>query len=289
MSKERILSLPCWGSGVELEELPGGITNRNYKVSCSAGKRMARVCEDRKVLGIDRPNERACQAAAASIGVAPAIVYHEEGVLVSEYIEGRTLEDSDVKEEATLERLARLLRGLHESRAELRGELLYFCPFQTIRTYVGNAKELGAVLPDQLGAILEDLDGLAGELEPFRPALCHNDVLAANILDDGTSLWLVDWEYGGMGNPLFDLAGVSGNCGLGPGEERLLLAAYFGGEDPAAARQVSILKAVSLLRETLWAVIQTEASDIDFDYAAYAAELFEAYRRAREELNRGSG
>ena len=129
MSKERILSLPCWGSGVELEELPGGITNRNYKVSCSAGKRMARVCEDRKVLGIDRANERACQAAAASIGIAPAIVYHEEGVLVSEFVEGRTLEDPDVKEDETLERLALLLRGLHESRSELRGELLYFCPF----------------------------------------------------------------------------------------------------------------------------------------------------------------
>ena len=287
MSKERILSLPCWGSGVELEELSGGITNRNYKVSCSAGKRMARVCEDRRVLGIDRANERACQAAAASIGIAPAIVYHEEGVLVSEFVEGRTLKDSDVKEDEILERLARLLRELHESRSELRGELLYFCPFQTIRTYVGNAKELGAVLPDQLDVILADLDGLSGELEPFRPALCHNDVLAANLIDDGTALWLVDWEYGGMGNPLFDLAGVSGNCGLGPREEGLLLAAYFGGENPAAARQVSILKSVSLLRETLWALIQTVVSDIEFDYAAYAGELFEAYRLAREEL-RGS-
>ena len=127
---------------------------------------MARVCEDRKVLGIDRANERACQAAAASIGIAPAIVYHEEGVLVSEFVEGRTLEDPDVKEDETLERLALLLRGLHESRSELRGELLYFCPFQTIRTYVGNAKELGAVLPDQLDAILEDLDGLSEALAP---------------------------------------------------------------------------------------------------------------------------
>ena len=285
MSKERILSLPCWDSSVELEELPGGITNRNYKVVSAAGNRMARVCEDHRVLGIDRRNEVACQGAAAALGIAPEIVYHEEGILVSEFIEAQTLADSDVREAAALRRLAQVLRHLHGSRDSLSGEMLYFCPFQTIRTYVGNARELGARLPETIDSVLEDMIWLSEEISPFRPALCHNDVLAANILDDGDRLWLVDWEYGGMGNPLFDLAGVCGNCGLEREEEVLLLSAYFGREDAAVAREVRILKAVSLLRETLWAVIQTIASDIDFDYVTYAAELFEAYSRARQDLN----
>ena len=285
MSKERILSLPCWDSSVELEELPGGITNRNYKVVSAAGNRMARVCEDHRVLGIDRRNEVACQGAAAALGIAPEIVYHEEGILVSEFIEAQTLADSDVREAAALRRLAQVLRHLHGSRDSLSGEMLYFCPFQTVRTYVGNARELGAHLPETIDSVLEDMIWLSEEISPFRPALCHNDVLAANILDDGDRLWLVDWEYGGMGNPLFDLAGVCGNCGLEREEEVLLLSAYFGREDAAVAREVRILKAVSLLRETLWAVIQTIASDIDFDYVTYAAELFEAYRRARQDLN----
>ena len=146
-------------------------------------------------------------------------------------------------------------------------------------------RELGARLPETIDSVLEDMSWLSEEISPFRPALCHNDVLAANILDDGDRLWLVDWEYGGMGNPLFDLAGVCGNCGLEREEEVLLLSAYFGREDAAVAREVRILKAVSLLRETLWAVIQTVASDIDFDYVSYAAELFEAYSRARQDLN----
>ena len=285
MSKERILSLPCWDSSVELEELPGGITNRNYKVVSAAGNRMARVCEDHRVLGIDRRNEGACQGAAAALGIAPEIVYHEEGILVSEFIEAQTLADSDVREAAALRRLAQVLRHLHGSRDSLSGEMLYFCPFQTVRTYVGNARELGARLPETIDSVLEDMIWLSEEISPFRPALCHNDVLAANILDDGDRLWLVDWEYGGMGNPLFDLAGVCGNCGLEREEEVLLLSAYFGREDAAVAREVRILKAVSLLRETLWAVIQTIASDIDFDYVTYAAELFEAYSRARQDLN----
>ena len=285
MSKERILSLPCWDSSVELEELPGGITNRNYKVVSAAGNRMARVCEDHRVLGIDRRNEVACQGAAAALGIAPEIVYHEEGILVSEFIEAQTLADSDVREAAALRRLAQVLRHLHGSRDSLSGEMLYFCPFQTVRTYVGNARELGAHLPETIDSVLEDMIWLSEEISPFRPALCHNDVLAANILDDGDRLWLVDWEYGGMGNPLFDLAGVCGNCGLEREEEVLLLSAYFGREDAAVAREVRILKAVSLLRETLWAVIQTVASDIDFDYVSYAAALFEAYSRARQDLN----
>ena len=285
MSKERILSLPCWDSSVELEELPGGITNRNYKVVSAAGNRMARVCEDHRVLGIDRRNEVACQGAAAALGIAPEIVYHEEGILVSEFIEAQTLADSDVREAAALRRLAQVLRHLHGSRDSLSGEMLYFCPFQTVRTYVGNARELGARLPETIDSVLEDMIWLSEEISPFRPALCHNDVLAANILDDGDRLWLVDWEYGGMGNPLFDLAGVCGNCGLEREEEVRLLSAYFGREDAAVAREVRILKAVSLLRETLWAVIQTIASDIDFDYVTYAAELFEAYSRARQDLN----
>ena len=91
-----------------------------------------------------------------------------------------------------------------------------------------------------------------------------------------------------MGNPLFDLAGVCGNCSLEPGQETLLLSAYFGREDPEVAREVRILKAVSLLRETLWALIQTVVSEIEFDYTAYAAELFEAYSHAREQLNEAS-
>ena len=285
MSKDRILSLPCWDSSVELEELPGGITNRNYKVVSATGNRMARVCEDHRVLGIDRRNEVACQGAAAALGIAPGIVYQEEGILVSEFIEALTLADSDVREAAMLRRLAQVLRHLHGARDSLSGELLYFCPFQTIRTYAGNARELGARLPETIDSVLEDMIWLSEEISPFRPALCHNDVLAANILDDGDRLWLVDWEYGGMGNPLFDLAGVCGNCGLEREEEVLLLSAYFGREDAAVAREVRILKAVSLLRETLWAVIQTIASDIDFDYVTYAAELFEAYSRARQDLN----
>src|SRR5205823_3331421 len=107
---------------------------------------------------------------------------------------------------------------------------------------------------------------LAGRVRPFTPTLCHNDLLAANILDDGRRIWLVDWEYAGVGHPLFDLAGVSGNCGFTPAMDLALLRAYRGHLRRRDLRELGILKAMSLLREALWAVIQAVASDIDFDY-----------------------
>jgi thiamine kinase-like enzyme len=117
--------------------------------------------------------------------------------------------------------------------------------------------------------------------------LCHNDLLPANILDDGNELWLVDWEYAGIGNPLFDLAGVSSNARLSDEAEAALLEAYAGPVDPRIRREVRILKTVSLLREALWSVIQTVTSRIEFDYERYTAANLAAYEEARRRLPAG--
>ena len=96
--------------------------------------------------------------------------------------------------------------------------VLYFCPFQTIRTY-RTAASLNAQLPDDVEYLLEDASQLAHRIGPFRPVLCHNDLLPANMIMSAGRLWLVDWEYAGMGHPLFDLASVSANAGLSDDEE----------------------------------------------------------------------
>jgi thiamine kinase-like enzyme len=153
-----------------------------------------------------------------------------------------------------------------------------------VRTYAGTAKKLGAELPDDLDAILDDTRALSSRVAPFRPLLCHNDVMPANLIDDGARLWLVDWEYGGMGHPLFDLANASVNAAFGDADDEALLEAYRGEVDPAELALVRIFKAASLLREALWSMIQTVASDIDFDYRRYAADNLEAYRQARSRL-----
>lgn len=280
---ERVKSLPCWSGSIEVEPLEGGITNRNYVIRDGERIYVTRICEELQHLGIDRRNEAAAQKAAHACGVAPAVVHQEQGILVSDFLSGKTCTNDDLKDPGRLARFAAVLRTLHQSWDRLSGEMLYFSPFQTVRTYTTTARSLGARLPDDIDRYLEDSRELAHHMSPFLPVLCHNDILAANVLDDGEEMQLVDWEYAGMGNPLFDLASVSANCGLGDVLEASLLAAY-GARGERSLLEVRILKTVSLLREALWAYIQTVASDLDFDYQKYASDNLEAYRKARAEL-----
>lgn len=282
---QRLRALDFWPGPITIDPLPGGITNHNYRIRSDGRTYVARLSVERPLLGIDRRNEVLCQRAGHEFGVAPEVVHHEEGVLVSAYLDARTLDAQGVRDPTFFPRLARVLRALHDCWDRLSGELLYFSAFQTVRTYARNAKGLNAELPRDLDALLEDARVLAGRMAPFTPVLCHNDLLAANILDDGKNVWLVDWEYAGVGHPLFDLAGVSGNCSFSEEAEKAFLEAYRGRLDPGDLRELRTLKAMSLLREALWAVIQTVASDLTFDYHKYAADNFAAYREARASLD----
>lgn len=274
---------------LEVEPIPGGITNQNYVVRIEpepGPAYVARLGEDRPILGVDRRNEVTCHRAAGDLGLAPELVHHEPGLMVTRFIPGRTLGDADIRDPAMLARVAAVLRRLHESRHEVSGEWLYFCPFQTVRTYARTADRLGARLPDRLEVLLEHSVDLARRIGPFHPSPCHNDLLPANLIDDGKRLWLVDWEYAGIGHPLFDLANLAANAGLDEDGERHLISAYRGnatGETSDLA-ELRVLRAASTLRESLWATIQTVASTIDFDYHAYAARYYQAYLEARGRL-----
>ena len=139
---QRIRSLPIWSGPIALERLHGGITNRNYLVHDGSERFVARVGEELLILGIDRRNELQCHRAAESLGVAPALVYGEDGVLVSRYIPSRTLDPVGVREPGFAPRLAQVLRQLHDGWDGLIGDLLFFSPFQTSRTYVATSRRM---------------------------------------------------------------------------------------------------------------------------------------------------
>src|SRR4051794_12404031 len=153
---QRIQALPYWRRPISIEPLPGGITNHNYFVKDAGRAYVARLCVDRSLLGIDRRNEIVCHRAAHLCGVAPELLHQEDGVLVSEHVAGRTLAPEDVREPAFTPRLAAVLRRLHDSWDRLTGEVLYFSPFQTARTYARTALELNARLPDDIDELLDD-------------------------------------------------------------------------------------------------------------------------------------
>jgi len=263
---------------ISIEPLSGGITNRNFLVREPERQRVVRMLSDGVCLGIDRRNERACQSAAWRAGVSPALVHADAEFLVTEFVVGATLGSDALRAGVMRQRMAELLQRLHAAGRSIADQMLYFCPFQTIRMYVQTARQLGAELPADIDTLVHNVQQLADRMQTFQPTLCHNDLLPANVVDDGDRLWLIDWEYAGIGNPLFDLAGVAANFQLTDEESEDLLQCYLGGSSDTAAEDTKRLGAASLLREALWAVIQTRASTLDFDFSGYATKHLDAFR-----------
>jgi thiamine kinase-like enzyme len=111
-----------------------------------------------------------------------------------------------------------------------------------------------------------------------QPVLCHNDLLAGNFLR-GAQIWIVDWEYAGMGDRYFDLANFAVNNELDEAQQIALLDDYW--EDsgpPSPVADLRLMVFMSDFREAMWGVVQQGISDLDFDFAGYAAKHFARLR-----------
>jgi thiamine kinase-like enzyme len=262
-----------------IDIIHGGMTNQNFRIEDKRGVFFVRRGESLPHLGILRSNELLCHQSAANLGLSPAIVYTQGAWVVSQWIEGQSLSPESLCESNRLEAVAKLLARLHQGAHEVAGEFTYFCVFQTIATYLSRAKQLNASMPDELEKQSQQLLTLSKDRHPFHPKLCHNDLLPANIIDDGQRLWLVDWEYAGMGSSLFDVAGFCVNAQLKPADEKRFLLALRLSQDASLSQDLNLLKAAGLLREVLWAVIQTKKATLKIDYAAYIEENWALYMK----------
>lgn len=269
----RAARLPCFDNPTAIEPISGGITNVNLRVTDGADQFVVRLGEDIPEHGVLRWNELALSRAAHKAGISPRVHHHEPGVLVLEFIKAQTFSEEMARDPAHVPRIVDLVKQAHQSIGQhLLTPVLTFWPFQVNRTYATRLRADGSGYVSILPELMAKLDELEQATGPVSLVIGHNDLLAANILDDGTRLWLIDWEYGGFNTPLFDLAGLAGNNGYSEGQERAMLERYF--EAPAAThwRAYQAMKCTSLLRETLWSMTSEIHSDLDFDYAAYTAE-----------------
>ncbi len=228
---EQIARLPCWQGPVGIEPLIGGMTNRNYVVTdANAGRFVVRVGSDIPEHGVMRFNELAAARAAHAAGISPEVVFAVEGMLVSRFIQSHTLTPEDVREPRRLASIVDLIRRCHyDVPRHFRGPALAFWVFHIIRNYLAlldgeSGKSLSSELP-RLRAMAETLEAAVG---PITLVIGHNDLLAANFLDDGKRLWLVDWDYAGFNSPLFDLANLASNNGFDDAMDERLLQQYFG-------------------------------------------------------------
>ena len=265
-----IRALPCWNGGIEIEPLGGGLSNENFLVTDAAGKHVVRMGRDYPFHHVSRERELMSARAAHACGFAPAVEYAEQGVIVSRHIDGRTFAAEDVRANAS--RIAAVLRAFHTQMPHhVSGAGFMFWVFHVIRDYARSLAAGGSRMVGELPRYL----ALANELEaaqaPLPIVFGHNDLLPANILDDGEKLWLIDFEYAGFNTAMFDLAGLSSNSGMTDTQAEQLLAAYFGREPDAAIRRGhAAMQCASLLREAMWSMISELHLDAPgADYVAY--------------------
>ncbi|MEA2379686.1 MAG: hypothetical protein QOD13_3593 [Thermoleophilaceae bacterium] len=185
------------------------------------------------------------------------------------------MEPSELREPDTLTDVARSLRAIHELGEPLPTS---FDSFRIVETYAETARERDASIPDAYAEANAHAAKIEAVLEgPEHEAVpCHNDLLAANFIRGERQIWIVDWEYAGMGDRYFDLANFAVNNELDGAGEVALLADYFA-EDPTARRVATLrlMKFMSDFREAMWGVVQGVVSELDFDFDAYASKHFD--------------
>ena len=257
-------------------ELPGGLTNRNFKISTINGTFVARVASGGgELLAIDRQNEyrNSMRAAAAGVG-APVIEYQPSvGVLVLKFLEGRTLANADIAEPDRLRRIARACRQLHGAD-RFDGD---FDMFEIQRRYRSVVAERGIAIPAGYDDLMDKFDAAAGALavrdEGTVP--CNNDLLAANFIEDSEKIWLIDYEYSGNNDACFELGNIWGECQLSDEALATLIAEYYGRPLRNKIARAMLLGLAGKYGWTLWGAIQAAVSPIDFDFWSWAMERFE--------------
>ena len=283
-SIEKIKSLSIWKKDITISPLEGGITNLNFIVSHGNEKVVVRLGQDIPEHLVFRSNEINVSKAAYEIGVSPKLIYSEKGVLVLEFIESKTLDASGVQK--NLKKIIPVVKKIHtEIPNVLSGLPAIFWVFYVIKYYANFLKSKKS----KHVSIIDDLLNKASKLEnlssPRHIVFGHNDFLAANFLDDGSRIWVVDWEYGGFNDPLFDIGGLASNNDFNENLEKEALELYY--EKPVNSEllmKYNAMKTASLLRETMWSMVSELTSKLDFDYGEYTQENLNKFSQAYEAL-----
>lgn len=232
-------------------ELQVGLTNRSYLVELGGRALVLRLdTRHAATLGLDRACEVEIQRRAAAAGLAPAIVAAspDNGWLLYEYLEGRSLAPRNLAERATLEAIADLLRAVHALPRS--GRVLS----------VSEAASRYAAIVGEATGLRRFAQRCVGIVTSAPPAddirCCHNDVTAANVIANGRlangRLRLIDWEYACDNEPLFDLAALAGYHDLDERATGVLLQAYSGNADEQTRERLAVQRRLFDALQWLW-------------------------------------
>ena len=271
-----IAAVPQWKERqIGVTPITTGITNRNFMIEAGDEVFVLRLAgKDTDLLGIDREAECEAGRAAAAAGVGPEVYLWLplHACLITRFVSGTHVPEADLQREDVLTSVVGSVRAFHAC-PPINAE---FPVFRIVESYGRIATERGVSVPSDYEAAHE----VAARIEaaftnaPMTPVPCHNDLLNANFLRDGDHVWIVDYEYAGMGDAFFDLGNLSVNNGLTSDAQEILLQLYFGRVRDVHRARLALMQLMSDFREAMWAVVQQGISTLDVDYVAYAERHF---------------
>jgi thiamine kinase-like enzyme len=260
----------------------GGLTNRNYKITLGDQRYVLRLAGVGTSEYIDRAAEAHNARIAAAAGVNAPVLHLDvgDGTMLARYIDDAlTMSEAAFKDLARVERAAHAFRRMHRHPEGFSGR---FDVFAQIDAYLALLRRNEARIPEGYEALQREADAARAVLtdQPAALAPCHNDPLAENFLDAPGGMYLVDWEYAGMNDPMWDLGDLSVEAGFGPEQDEALLHAYFDGPPPAEQQGRMVLaKGLCDLVWTLWGLLQVMNDNPAEDFWAYSLNRFERCRR----------
>ena len=287
----QINKLPCWHGKIEIASLSGGMTNHNYKVRNGIKNYVVRIGTDIPEHLLWRENEGQVSLTAAQCGFAPEVVHRESGILVIDFIEGKVFSEDDVKIPENMQRLVSLLKRFHHQMpSQFQGYTILFWVFQVLRHYRNMLEQKNSPYMKMLPELMEIASALEAAVGPVEIVFGHNDLLAANFIDDGDKIWLIDFDYAGFNSPLFDLSNLASNSELDEALERTMLSSYFDKEvDDQLWHSYNAMKCASLLRETMWSMVSEIYSTVDFDFSQYTQENKSRFDRVYQQYSQVFG
>ena len=277
-----IAAVPGWtGRSIRTERIEAGLTNTNWRVEVDGTSYFVRVPgAATEQLAVDRGNELHNTAAAADAGVAPrvAAVIPELDAFALEWVDGTPGSNDSLRAPGMPSRIGAVLRELHRG-PRFRDD---FDMFRLSERYLALVDARAMPIPTGYREHLDRLPRIEAALRrtPVATVPCHNDLLADNYLDDGSRLWLVDWEYSGNNDPAFELGNTAQELGYDAARCAELCAAYYGEATEARLARMSLQMIMSDVGWTLWAAIQAAISTIHHDFGGWAEERWARARTA---------
>lgn len=249
-------SVPAADVGIEPL---GGMTNRNYRVTVAGARYVVRIPGEGTEEYVDRRSDEQASRLTSDLGVNAPLVFYDAstGVQITKFIEnGVTMNAEVFADLGAVRRAALSFRKLHTSGAKFRNR---FDEKVIAQEYLDLLAKKSSRLPD-------GYDRVQREAETIRAALaqtcgeyvgCHNDPAPENLIDTGTRVYILDWEFGGNNDPFWDLADLAVETGFSEEQDRTLLDAYLGREPKTSEYGRLVLqKSLVFLLWTLWGVLQ---------------------------------